>query len=193
MKKVLIIFAALIIVFGAVFAYLKLFKGEKKASISDINTNIVEEAVDKADLGQASSLEPPASQSPVSEVPVVSSTSVAIITEPIKPSDSSSIAKVAIPVADSIVRSPLMVGGQAKDSLFDKGSFQIDLADASGKIIATGQALAQGDSSKPGFVPFFAQITFDKGAAKTGWLIINTNNSGPAADAKELKIPVRFE
>ena len=102
--------------------------------------------------------------------------------------------KVSKPQQNQEVQSPLIVEGEARGTWFFEASFPVKLLDANGNVIATHFAQAQGDWMTEDFVPFKAQIEFEKPATDTGVLILEKDNpSGlPENDAK-IEIPVRFD
>lgn len=95
--------------------------------------------------------------------------------------------------ANQLIKSPLVVSGQARGSWYFEASFPVELLDGTGKRIALVPAQAQGDWMTTNFVPFTATLSFAKPATATGTLILrNDNPSGLPENALELRIPVRF-
>ena len=100
---------------------------------------------------------------------------------------------VITPPPNSEVISPLEVTGNARGSWYFEASFPIKLLDASGKVIASAVAQAQGDWMTENFVPFRAELTFKTPAAKTGALILERDNpSGLPQNDESISIPVTF-
>ncbi|MBE3090285.1 MAG: Gmad2 immunoglobulin-like domain-containing protein [Actinobacteria bacterium] len=102
--------------------------------------------------------------------------------------------KVSKPQPNQVVESPLIIEGEARGTWFFEASFPVKLLDANRDVIATHFAQAQDDWMTEDFVPFKAQIEFEKPATDTGILILEKDNpSGlPENDAK-IEIPVRFD
>jgi len=101
--------------------------------------------------------------------------------------------RVAAPLADAVVTSPLVVTGEARGSWFFEATFPVTLLDADGKPLVRGFAQAQGEWMTEDFVPFKAELTFTAPAGATGTLLIEkANASGLPEHAGELRIPIRF-
>ncbi len=95
--------------------------------------------------------------------------------------------------ANQVVKSPLIVSGQARGSWYFEAAFPVELLDGMGKRIALISAHAEGDWMTTNFVPFSATLSFAKPATATGTLVLrNDNPSGLPQNALELRIPVRF-
>lgn len=69
---------------------------------------------------------------------------------------------VDIPKNSDKVSSPLKISGKARGYWFFEASFPIFVTDWDGKIIGEGFAQADGDWMTEEFVPFTAEITFNK-------------------------------
>ena len=102
--------------------------------------------------------------------------------------------KVTSPQPNQVVKSPIIVEGEALGSWFFEGVFPIMLLDSNGNAVARHFAQAQREWMTEDFVPFKAQIEFEKPVTDTGILIFEKDNpSGlPENDAK-FEIPVRFD
>jgi hypothetical protein len=102
--------------------------------------------------------------------------------------------KVTNPQPNQVVESPLIIEGEARGTWFFEATFPVKLLDANGNVIAAHFAQAQDDWMTENFVPFKAQIEFEKPATDTGVLILEKDNpSGlPENDAK-IEIPVRYK
>jgi len=102
--------------------------------------------------------------------------------------------KVSKPQPNQVVESPLIIEGEARGTWFFEATFPVKLLDANGDVIATHFVQAQDDWMTEDFVPFKAQIEFEKPATDTGVLVLKKDNpSGlPENDAK-IEIPVRFD
>lgn len=101
--------------------------------------------------------------------------------------------RVAAPVADALVTSPLVVRGEARGTWYFEATFPVTLLDADGKPVVRGFATAQGEWMTESFVPFKAELAFTAPASASGTLLIEkANASGLPEHAAELRIPVRF-
>jgi len=100
---------------------------------------------------------------------------------------------VETPKPYQVIESPLLIKGRARGYWFFEGSFLLRLIDNHGNEIATGVASALSNWMTEDFVPFEAQITFQKPETKEGILIlIKENPSGLPEYSDELRIPIRF-
>jgi hypothetical protein len=109
-----------------------------------------------------------------------------------KPAEGDGIS-VTMPQADQVIHGPFAIEGKAKGTWFFEGVFSVKLLDANGKVMAQGQAKADGDWMTPDFVPFSATLDFKNPATATGTLVFqNDNPSGLPANQKEFKLPVKF-
>jgi hypothetical protein len=108
--------------------------------------------------------------------------------------------KLASPVPNGVVKSPLTLTGEARGYWFFEASFPVTLTNWDGLIIAEGVATAAGDWMTEEFVPFTAQLEFvspyPAGAEdfmKRGSLILKKDNpSGMPENDDALEIPIRF-
>jgi hypothetical protein len=101
--------------------------------------------------------------------------------------------KIAKPLANEIISSPLIIEGQAKGTWYFEASFPIKLIGENGEVIAHGIAQAQSDWMTTDFVPFKATLNFDSGSSTIGMLIFqNDNPSGLPENEKQFGIPIRF-
>ena len=97
------------------------------------------------------------------------------------------------PRPNDIVRSPLIIEGEARGNWYFEGSFPVTLLDGRGKIIARGPAQAQEEWMTTDFVPFKIGLKFDLPETETGFLVLEKDNpSGLPENADELRIPVKF-
>ncbi|MCJ7666539.1 MAG: Gmad2 immunoglobulin-like domain-containing protein [Actinobacteria bacterium] len=102
--------------------------------------------------------------------------------------------EVTNPLPDQLIESPLMIEGQARGTWYFEATFPVKLLDANGNVIATYYAQAQGEWMTEDFVPFKAQIEFNKPATATGILVLEKDNpSGLAEYDAKIEIPVRYE
>lgn len=87
--------------------------------------------------------------------------------EAIKESEDSADAKKDLIVVDEPkigdkISSPLNISGKARGTWFFEASFPVFVTDWDGKIIGQGIAQADGEWMTEEFVPFTAEITYDK-------------------------------
>jgi len=101
--------------------------------------------------------------------------------------------RVLKPQPNQVIESPLIIEGEARGTWFFEATFPVKLLDANGNVIAAHYAEAQGDWMTADFVPFKAQLIFEKPATDYGVLVLEKDNpSGlPENDAK-IEIPVYF-
>src|SRR3989344_2201551 len=108
---------------------------------------------------------------------------------------STELIRVTTPVPGALVRSPLVVSGQARGNWYFEASFPIRLFDSEGKELAVSVAQAQGDWMTTEFVPFETKLIFiSPPTSRVGTLVLQKDNpSGLSEYDDELRIPVRFE
>lgn len=97
------------------------------------------------------------------------------------------------PQIDEVIRSPYQVTGLARGTWYFEASFPVVLRTSDGTILTETYAQAQSDWMTEDFVPFEAELIFDRGDYLAGELvIIKDNPSGlPEYDA-QVVYPVRF-
>lgn len=103
----------------------------------------------------------------------------------------SSTLRLKTPHANDVVKSPLLVEGEAGGWYFE-GEFPVRLLDASGNEITWGSAIAQGDWMTTDFVPFKATLTFTAPASATGTLVFEASNPRGNGSSRTAQIPVKF-
>jgi hypothetical protein len=93
-----------------------------------------------------------------------------------------------------IIKSPLVVKGQARGSWYFEAVFPVAILDGNGQEIARTQAKAQSSWTTTDFVPFTATIDFKAPTTASGTLVFMKDNpSGlPINDAK-FETPVSFK
>lgn len=102
--------------------------------------------------------------------------------------------KLANPQPNQIVISPLTIEGEARGPWFFEAVFPVKLMDENGKVLAQGNAQAQGDWMVSSFVPFKLTLDFSPGNAASGTLVLeNDNPSGLSENAKSFSVPVLFK
>lgn len=101
---------------------------------------------------------------------------------------------VSQPLKNTVVKSPLVVKGEARGNWYFEASFPVVLIDANGKELALSPAQAKTDWMTTEFVPFEVTLTFSTPLTKTGTLILKKDNpSGLPENDASISIPVRFE
>lgn len=107
--------------------------------------------------------------------------------------------RIESPSSNEEISSPLLMSGQARGYWFFEASFPVILVDWDGKIIAQGIATAQDEWMTEDFVPFKAEIEFEKPEfigdfSKRGALIFKKDNpSGLPEHDDALEIPIVFK
>jgi hypothetical protein len=102
--------------------------------------------------------------------------------------------EVYSPIMGERISSPLIITGQARGNWYFEADFPIVLVDWDGLIIAEAIAQAQGDWMTEDFVPFRAEIEFEKpDYGERGTLILRKDNpSGLPENDDAIEIPVFF-
>lgn len=102
--------------------------------------------------------------------------------------------RITSPRPNDVIKSPLMITGEARGQWFFEASFPVFLTDWDGKIIAQGIATAKGEWMTANFVPFEATLTFtpEKNIySNRGTLVLQKDNpSGLPLHDDALEIPV---
>jgi len=108
---------------------------------------------------------------------------------------STELIRVTTPLPNALVRSPLIVSGEARGNWYFEASFPIRLFDSEGKELAVSVAQAQGEWMTTEFVPFETKLIFiSPPTSRVGTLVLQKDNpSGLSEYDDELRIPVRFE
>ncbi|MDE2001497.1 MAG: Gmad2 immunoglobulin-like domain-containing protein [Patescibacteria group bacterium] len=109
--------------------------------------------------------------------------------------------RMAEPVADAVVRSPLTVSGEARGNWFFEASFPVLLLDEQGNALAQLPAQAGVNPADGGagwmttdYVPFAATVSFDAGTSTQGTLVLKKDNpSGLPQYDDQVRISVRFK
>jgi hypothetical protein len=101
--------------------------------------------------------------------------------------------RINAPRPNQIVRSPLIINGQARGFWFFEASFPVKLFDEDGRLLASAVAQAREDWMTEDFVPFEVEMIFEHPAAGKGTLVLEKDNpSGLPENADELRLPVKF-
>lgn len=116
-----------------------------------------------------------------------------LFTENVQPVENDMI-RVSSPFSGAVVKSPLIIRGEARGPWYFEASFPARLVDADGRVIATFPVQAKGEWMTTEFVPFEAVLTFPAPLTATGMLVLEKDNpSGLPEHADSVSIPVRFE
>ncbi|MFA5070414.1 MAG: Gmad2 immunoglobulin-like domain-containing protein [Patescibacteria group bacterium] len=100
---------------------------------------------------------------------------------------------ITSPRPNAIVTSPMSVSGQAKGTWFFEGVFPVKLTDENNNVLAETQAQASGDWMTENFVEYTATLTYTTPLSGKLYMILSkANPSGLAANADELKIPLKL-
>lgn len=102
--------------------------------------------------------------------------------------------RVTNPRPNQVIKSPLVIEGEARGYWFFEASFPIKIFDGNNNLLGQTIAQAQGEWMTENFVPFRAELNFSKSTTKKGNLILEKDNpSGLPQNDDELRIPVIFE
>lgn len=105
--------------------------------------------------------------------------------------------RVDAPLSGQVIKSPLVITGQARGTWFFEASFPVILVNWDGLIIAQGIATAKDNWMTTEYVPFEATLNFtiDKDTySNRGWLILKKDNpSGLPEHDNALEIPIIFD
>ncbi len=102
--------------------------------------------------------------------------------------------RVTNPVSGQLVKSPLIVEGEARGNWFFEATFPVKLLDENGKVIASHFAQTQEEWMTEDFISFTARIEFEKPATSAGVLLLEKDNpSGLPEHDASIEIQVRFE
>ena len=101
--------------------------------------------------------------------------------------------KIILPQSGAVVKSPLLVEGEARGFWFFEASFPVKLIDEQGNLIVQGIAQAQDEWMTENFVPFKATLEFST-FATSGFLVLEKDNpSGLPENSDEVRRAVRFK
>jgi len=114
--------------------------------------------------------------------------------EPTYVNASADLIRVSTPTPGSVTGKPVIIRGEARGSWYFEASFPIEIRNASGSIIATGHADAQGDWMTSEFVPYVATVTVPESFIGEAVLtLMNDNPSGLAENARSISFPITIE
>ena len=126
---------------------------------------------------------------------------VSVLEPPVSKDD---LIRLDTPRPNQVIKSPLIITGEARGNWFFEASFPVILVNWDGLIIAQGIATAKSDPSTglgvnwmtTEFVPFEAKLDFtiDKNTySNRGWLILKKDNpSGLPANDNSIEVPIVF-
>lgn len=101
--------------------------------------------------------------------------------------------RIAAPLANSVVVSPLAVSGEARGTWYFEASFPLALLDADRAVVVEWYAQAQGEWMTEDSVPFSGTLEFTAPASDTGYLVFKKDNpSGLPEHDASVEVPVRF-
>lgn len=104
------------------------------------------------------------------------------------------LVRVHAPLSNSMVKSPLLVQGQARGVWFFEASFPVSIVDGNGNVLGRGIAKADADWMTEKFVPFQTIVEFKTPITKEGTLVLEKDNpSGLAEHDNKLYVLVRFK
>ncbi|MEX1112420.1 MAG: GerMN domain-containing protein [Candidatus Andersenbacteria bacterium] len=108
--------------------------------------------------------------------------------------DKIDLIRIDTPRPNATVTGPLSITGQARGGWFFEATFPIHLEDASGTVLATTFAQADGEWMTEEFVPFTSELTIPNTFSGTAILVLKKNNpSGLPEHADELRVPITVE
>ncbi len=111
--------------------------------------------------------------------------------------EKANIIRLESPRPNEVIKSPLVLKGEARGYWFFEASFPISLVDWDGRIIGQGFATADGEWMTVEFVPFTATVNFTVDPdvySKRGFLILQKDNpSGLPEHDDALEIPIMYE
>lgn len=166
MRKIFLIFIALILIFGALLAVRFLIGGPEDTWICD--------------NGQWVKHGNPSAPMPTSGCKQ-------------KNQEISDKIKVFKPQANENLSSPIKIEGEARGFWFFEAVFPVRLVDENGKIIAQTSAQAQDEWMTENFVPFKAEIEAPSDFSGNATLILkNDNPSGLPEKDEEIRIPIKI-
>jgi hypothetical protein len=101
--------------------------------------------------------------------------------------------QITSPRPNDLIRSPLLLEGEARGTWYFEASFPIKIFDANGKQLGSVAAQAEGDWMTTEFVPFKATLQFETPTTQKGTLVLEKDNpSGLPQNADQLTIPIYF-
>ncbi|MDQ3076745.1 MAG: Gmad2 immunoglobulin-like domain-containing protein [bacterium] len=118
---------------------------------------------------------------------------VATPSEPDATTTTHSLIRVTSPKPQTIIKSPVIVKGEARGTWYFEASFPLKIVDANGKTLAEVPAQAEGEWMTEEFVPFEVSVPFATSTTKTGKIILMKDNpSGEPERDDSIEIPIIF-
>ena len=110
------------------------------------------------------------------------------------PGTHDNLIRVTNPRPNDVVKSPLLVSGEARGYWYFEASFPVKIIDETGKELVIVPAQAKDEWMTEDFVPFGVELVFNSGTAERGTLILQKDNpSGLPEHDDQLEIPIRFK
>ncbi len=107
--------------------------------------------------------------------------------------EKANLIRVNFPKPNELIKSPLVITGEARGSWFFEASFPVRIADSNGDTLVSGVAQAQGNWMTTDFVPFKLEFKFAPAPTKKGAIIFSKDNpSGLPEHDDELVVPIEF-
>jgi glucose/arabinose dehydrogenase len=101
--------------------------------------------------------------------------------------------RVESPKKNEIVKSPLVIRGEARGKWFFEASFPVKLLDGDGTLLAGGVAEAEAEWMTENLVPFRAELSFASPRGGRGKIVLMRDNPSGLPDGDQsLEIEVRF-
>ena len=117
--------------------------------------------------------------------------SVPVQKDPIK--EKENLIRLDSPKPNEIVKSPLLIDGEARGTWYFEASFPVKLYDANNNLLAQAPAQALSDWMTTDFVSFSVTLTFPTPSTQTGTLVLEKDNpSGLPQNDDSVSIPVSF-
>ena len=106
--------------------------------------------------------------------------------------------RITSPRPNDVIKSPLVIEGEARGNWYFEASFPLELRDSNGKVIAQLFATAEGEWMTTEFVPFKSTLEFqvpdNSLGSNNGMLILRKDNaSGLLEHDDALEVPIKFE
>lgn len=105
--------------------------------------------------------------------------------------------RIEAPIKNTVVRSPLVIRGEARGPWFFEASFPIELRDANDDVIATSFVQAQDNWMTEEFVYFEGKLIWeDEPETTTGYIYLRPDDPSGGESGRELpdlRWPVEFE
>lgn len=101
--------------------------------------------------------------------------------------------KLKSSTADTAIKSPAVISGEARGSVFFEGTFPVSIEDSNGLELGIGQATSTSNWMTADFIPFTVTVTFNTPTTTTGFIVLkNDNPSGLPANAHSAKFSISF-